>query len=187
MVKEIEEFEITKTTVECYKVRHPTGMYWADITIDSGERSGRIQIASDYGSFQHYWGACGESFKKFLLSIDKYYAAGKFGQDRWFDVDKTISSMRTHIEECCTDMDENEVLYSELKKLEEQQWDNENDFLNDFFSKKHLSSFYDGLPDTVRDLTPQFEKFWNSCWQVFLNQIRYELASTIETKSVLKN
>lgn len=47
---------IEKTQIELYKVRLDGGQGWADISIDAKEKSGRIQIASDWGAWQYYWG-----------------------------------------------------------------------------------------------------------------------------------
>ena len=52
------ELTVTKSTVEVYKIRS-NEFAWADITIDASGNKGRISIASDYGSWQNYWGACG--------------------------------------------------------------------------------------------------------------------------------
>ena len=93
-----ENMTIEKTTVECYRLRHSSGM-WADITIDANKETGRIQIASDYGSWQNYWGSCGKPFKLFLQSLDKYYVAGKFGASKWFDAVKTVAEYRAVIKE----------------------------------------------------------------------------------------
>src|SRR5665648_835244 len=89
-----ENFTIEKTTVECYKIRHKSGMYWADITIDSLGKQGRISISSDYGNYANFWGACGCEFKEFLTGLNLGYAAGKFGADRWFDLDATLKGYK---------------------------------------------------------------------------------------------
>ena len=79
------KFTTTRSTVECYKIRSDRGL-WADITIDANGKAGRVQIASDYGSWENYWGACGSEFKEFLCGLDIDYAAGKFGESKWFDL-----------------------------------------------------------------------------------------------------
>ncbi len=38
-----EDFSITTSTVQSYKIRHKEGCYWADINIDNQEKGGRIQ------------------------------------------------------------------------------------------------------------------------------------------------
>lgn len=89
-------YAVTKTHVECYKLRRPgTGDGWADITLDVNGNAGRIQIASDYGSWEHYWGSCGCPFKEFLINLSKdiHYAAGKFGEGKWFDQEATMADM----------------------------------------------------------------------------------------------
>ena len=52
------QYTVTKTTVEKYTIRHSTGRYWADIVLDCGVNSGRIQVASDFGDWQYFFGAC---------------------------------------------------------------------------------------------------------------------------------
>ncbi len=106
-----KKYKITKSTCEVYKLRHECGMYWADITLDCGEKSGRIQIASDYGTWQNYWGCCGCSFKEFLTRLDVEYTAGKF----------------------------------RARNAED------------------------------REITPQFKRFWNEAWAVFIEQIKSEI------------
>ena len=105
-----KKYTVTKSTCEVYKLRHECGMYWADITLDCASKSGRIQIASDYGSWQNFWSCCGCSFKEFLTRLDMQYTAGKFGAE-----------------------------------------------------------------DNQGDVTPQFKRFWNEAWQVFIVQLKNEL------------
>ena len=42
-------------------------------------------------------GACGSSFKKFLVGLSIDYAAGKFGESKWFDLDSTIKTLKDRI------------------------------------------------------------------------------------------
>jgi hypothetical protein len=75
------KYTIEKSQCEVYILRRREGSeYWADITVHCNNNAGRIQIASDYGSWQNYWGHCACPFKEFLikLSRDMDYAATKF-------------------------------------------------------------------------------------------------------------
>lgn len=180
-MQKLEEFSIAKSTVECYKIRHSSGMYWADITIDTapGSRQGRIQIASDYGDYQYYWGACGNSFKEFLTKLGIDYAASKFGADRWIDIDATVKSFKIDVIRNYRDYtltkQEARELFDEIKELEENCCGGyDNDFNHYISNSDKLIEFYDYHPSAVHDITPQFKKFWNTCWQVFLNQIKSE-------------
>lgn len=176
----LNEYQVTKSTVECYKIRHPSGMYWADITVDGKDRQVRIQIASDYGDFQYYWGACGPNYKDFLQKIGIDYAASKFGESRWFDHDKTIAGWKHQILESRRNgtLEESEArgIYDEIKELESDYWHDERAFVDSAMSKKKMVKFfdYDGLCSVVHDITPQFKKFWATAWQVFLNELTKE-------------
>ena len=174
----LKEYTITKSTVESYKIRHPSGMYWADITVDGEDRQVRIQIASDWGDYQYYWGACGPGFKVFLQEIDMYYAAGKFGADRWFDHDKTITNWKNNVIEYRRqgDLEEAEArdIYDEIKELEEEgDYNNDQMFISHAMTKDAMVEFFDcdGLCSVVYDITPQFRKFWATAWQVFLQEL----------------
>ena len=177
----LSEYETTKSTVECYKIRHPSGMYWADITVDGKDRQVRIQIASDYGDYQYYWGACGPGYKEFLQKIGIDYAASKFGANRWFDFDKTISGWKLQVIEYRRqgDLEETEArdIYDEIKELEEDgDYNNDRMFIEQAMGKDAMVKFfdYDGLCSVVYDITPQFRKFWQTAWRVFLSELRKE-------------
>lgn len=160
---------VTKSHVECYKLRSDKGA-WADITIDMKDKTGRIQIASDYGSWQYYWGACGETFKKFLIGLDLHYIAGKFGESRWFDLEKTIASLRSRI----NDMDKHEVLLEELSKLEDCS--SREEFNHIIWSDcENILEMEDNNPDVCESVSPMFMQFWNKLWPSFLEALKSEL------------
>jgi hypothetical protein len=172
-----KQFTITKSTVECYKIRHESAMYWADITIDANGTTGRIQIASDYGSWQNYWGACGKSFKEFLCGLDKHYVAGKFGAGQWFDLEKTIRHFKRNILEYRRgeelSAEKARQIWDELK----QNFDsNLSGFLQQLENNcEYTMNHFDWSPDLIYGIDPSFEKFWNELWPVFINTIREEL------------
>lgn len=183
-MKDISEYSVTKTTVECYKIRHPSGMYWADITVDGKDRQVRIQIASDYGDYQYYWGACGPGYKQFLQKIGIDYAASKFGANRWFDHDKTINRYKRDLLEYRRNSDitadEAREAYDAIKELEDDGYcNNDQVFLERAMSNDALVKVFDyeGLASVVYDITPQFRKFWDTAWQVFLNELKAETVS----------
>jgi hypothetical protein len=178
-MKNIEDYTVTKSTVECYKIRHPSGMYWADITIDASDRSGRIQIASDFGDYQRYWGACGKSFKEFLCSLDMHYAAGKFGANDWFDHDKTIRGYKLSVIEYrrneSISKEEARKIYDEINDVDTKGGcTTSNELVNYISGKDALMEFFDYMPEVTRDITPQFRKFWATAWVVFINELKRE-------------
>jgi hypothetical protein len=169
-------YTIAKSTVECYKVRHTKTFYWADITVDHNVGKGRISIASDFGTWSHYWGACGDSFKQFLCKIGIDYAADKFGADRWFDSELTIKHFKEQIIELRKSNDYEattaRVIFDEIKMLEDTSCEAE--FCQILQDQKNLMKFYDWCPSLVRTISPQFRNFWKEIWPVFTQQLKDE-------------
>lgn len=173
------KYAITKTHVECYKLRAQSGMYWADITIDSHATGGRIQIASDFGSWQNYWAGCGTSFKEFLTRLDMHYFAGKVGESNWFDFDKTILRYKEFVlSERRSDLmeaDKARKMFAEIKLLQEN---GATDFIQIMRNDcPVLMEQFDHCPDTSTDVSPQFRKFWEMVWSAFMAEIKSELAA----------
>lgn len=173
-----QNYTITKSNVECYKLRHQSGIYWADITIDSRETTGRIQIASDFGSWQNYWGACGKSFKEFLTTLDMHYFAGKVGATGWFDLNKTIVQYKEYVlserRKEFIEADSARKMFDEIKSLFEITT---SEFYNHMSNEcPILMEHFDYCPDTVTDVTPEFRKFWEMVWGVFVNVLKEEMS-----------
>jgi hypothetical protein len=171
----MENFTIKKTTVECYKIRHPKKDYWADITIDTdGGKQGRVQIASDFGAWQYFWGAAGPSFKQFLISLNIDYVASKFGADGWFDLDKTVAGFKEVINECGFSDDDRAKALEEVKMLYDNSSCKEECvqlLVNDC---PKIMEVYDGMPDIATNINPSFRRFWNELWPVFVNELKNE-------------
>jgi len=172
-MKKLQKITTTKTTVECYKVRGSRGL-WADLTIDMNGKSGRIQIASDYGSWQNYWGSCGEQFKDFLIGLNIEYASGKFGADKWFDLEKTISSMARTITEYADSKEQKAELFNELRQLKDCSGKEE--FISVVQNCDKIMELNNHCPDICHSINPMFQRFWDECWPHFLNVLREEIA-----------
>ncbi len=168
---------ITKTQVECYKIRYEKQDYWADITIDSGDNSGRLSISSDYGNWAYYWGSCGKSFKEFLISLNIHYCAGKFGCDRYFDSEATIKLYKRQILQerriDCISQEEAREMFNEIKELDD--CDDESYFIHKMFESHKLMRYYDGCPDIVKIISPSFKRFWDKPWKDFVDQLKKEI------------
>lgn len=149
-------------------------MYWADINIDSQGTKGRIQIASDYGSYQNYWGACGCDFKKFLIGLNIEYAADKFEADRWFDHDATIRDFKYSVLEerrfeNITSKKAREI-YDEIETLKD--YTDKESFGSQMWNCSELMRLYDHCPDIKTGISPLFRKFWDGPWQIFISNIK---------------
>lgn len=167
----MSEVTITKKTVECYQIRFSKGDKWADITIDEGDKCGRISIASDFGSWEHFWGSCGKGFKTFLAGLDIHYAAGKFGEGRWFDHEATMKELRQSVADH-DDAEEKEAMLEELEQLEDCT--EVNSFCHLAYSADTLYKLWDTGPNIHTDVSPMFRRFWTEIWPLFLAEIQKE-------------
>jgi hypothetical protein len=174
-------FTVAKSTVELYKIRPATGFAWADITIDAHERGGRISIASDYGNWQNYWGAAGCDFKSFLGQINQHYAAGKFGAERWIDVDKSLKGFRKMVAEYkksgALPKDEAAEIRAELDELRHESADSISRAIE--HSRKLFNFLYTnaGEVDFEYEPNPHFARFWKEIWPVLLAEFAREKAA----------
>jgi len=170
---EQKSFNLTKTTVECYKIRQLGGLLWADIVVDASESAGRIQIASDYGSWEYYWGSFGEGFKKFLTGLDIHYTAGKFGEGRWFDQEATINGLKKSVKEYDGSKSEKGEMLDEIASLED--YTDENTFTHMAHDRKNLHNLWDCGPDIKTGISPSFLNFWEKLWPVFIDELKKEV------------
>ena len=83
-----EKFTCKKSTVEKYDIRWGRGE-WALFTIDL--ETNTMQCHSSYGDYVHNWPSPGDSFKKFLIDLEKNwgYLLNKVS-DTVFDFEETI-------------------------------------------------------------------------------------------------
>ena len=172
-----QEFKTEKTTVECYKIRHATRGWWADITIDvTGEKSGGISISSDFGNYANYWNACGKGFKMFLIGLTIDYAANKFGADRYFDLEKTLTSYKIDVlrNRRCEDIDAKKacLIWDEISELEDCS--SLSEFQVTMYGQRNLMWMYDHCPDVSYIINPQFKMFWDTIWPVFIAELEKE-------------
>lgn len=169
-----KEMKIEKSLVECYRMRD--GYEFADFTIDAHEHAGRVSVASSYGSFEYYWGACGCPLKEFLGRIDMDYAARKFGQANWFDLDKTIVGFQSQVDEEKEFKAQTwlEIIQAEINYLKSASCKEE---LNHMLweDSPELMSLCDHQPDVQVSIDPHFKTFWNKFWLPFVEYLKEEL------------
>ena len=172
-----KEFTISKSTVESYKIRFPKNHTWADISVDPGEKSGRIQIASDYGDWQYYWGSCGSQFKEFLIDLNIGYAACKFGEDKFFDLNSTIESLRNRIMDYAGPEDKDALagLLHELDELKNSSCKEE--FVHKIQNCDAIMEMENYSPDLCFTINPLFKIFWEGLWKVFVDELKNEIKS----------
>jgi hypothetical protein len=166
--------KVSKSTVECYKIRSDKNSFWADITIDANGNAGRIQIASDYGDWQYYWGSCGSSFKEFLVKLNLEYVAHKFGESSWFDLDKTVSSLRESIKNYTDDEGELSELNEELENLEESSCKEE--YVHKMWDCEKIMKICEGHPSVCASISPRFLSFWDKVWPAFISELKNEIS-----------
>jgi hypothetical protein len=172
---EKKDYSIEKTIVECYKIRHNLG--YADITVDSLGTKGRISISSDWGNYSYFWGACGSSFKEFLIDLNLEYTADKFNADRWLNLESTIKFYKERVLESKNDGsiskgDAKEIIF-EINSL--KYCSNRDEFLLEISNCKNLMRFFDFMPEFIYGITPQFKKLWVIIWPIFIKQLKEEM------------
>lgn len=184
---------ITKKKIDLYHLRDPDGRKpWADIAIDSGfaKSNGhlrnwfRISISSDYGDWTYFWSHPGACWRKFLAKISMAYAAGKFGCDRWFDLEATDRWMKYDIVQRrrqgdCTKQEARDA-WEALQAACDDCCDNARTYQEILANDRRWHGIWcgdwaDAL--TVRfDTDPSFKSFWETTWQDFIGQLQAELA-----------
>ncbi len=177
MTQKAEIPTIEKSTVECYKIRGLSGSGWADITIDANGEKGRIQIASDYGSYQHFWSSCGCGFKQFLTQLNLDYVADKFRADDYFDAKKTVRNYKETLIEARKfgDMEKSRarIIFDEIKSLEE--FYSKDSFIAQInYECPHILAYYDNTPELCESVHPRFIRFWNDCWLPLMEVFKQE-------------
>lgn len=181
-----EEYTVTAKTdnITCYRLRHLSGLYWADIIIDDdGANSARICIASDFGDWQRHWSHFGKSFKEFLIKIDIYYAAGKFGANKHFMFEETMEGYRKDILQARKDdyltAEAARTIYTELEDLEKNSSLDAKDFqYYMYYNCPELMKYKNDAPDIRTGISPSFKMFWQNCWPVLVEEFRKELQAT---------
>ncbi len=172
------QYAITQTAVESYKFKHPSGMYWADITVDENPKGGRIQIASDFGNWAYYWNSA--PFKDFLcglgisLPLRGKDAADKFGCDQHFDFVETIAFIRKAIREHGSEYEHKAKLAKEANTLENEGYHYE-EFCRTFdLECPLLREMFEFCAPVQYCIAPGFRKFWQMVWPLFVAELKKE-------------
>lgn len=175
--------QISKSQVEVYKIRGLKHGAWADITIDANGTTGRISIASDYGSWERYWGACGCSFKEFLCDLDIHYTAGKFGVGNSFDVTATIHEWKRHVFDDrrneYIDAEKARELYDEINRIGDEAPGLEG-VKYMLWNSDHLMNFFGGTPPIQTTIDRSFVRFWDEVWTPFKQELKKEFESELQ-------
>lgn len=167
------EVTISKSTAEIYKLRGTDGSF-ANITLDYSDREeGRVSISTDFGVWSNYWGSCGSPFKEFLIGLDMHYAANKFGECRWFDLQATLLGLKSRIRDNAENKQHKRILIDELRSLGD--CDNKDQFVAQMWNCSELMKFEDGCPDMVTSVSPGFNRFWHLLWKPFVEALKEEL------------
>lgn len=140
-------------------------------------------INSDYGSFGHYWGACGDSPKEFLTQISFGYTMSKLlGTTSLYVPDKeaNLRDIRKLILEARRDKRFED--YEAREAWEEVESICYQSSLEAYHASLAAHSSYDTLfesyeyvPDNTT-VNPIYVTFWEQCWMPFVEQLKTELA-----------
>lgn len=169
---------IEKSIAELYKIRGTNGSF-ANISLDYSGKQGRISISTDYGVWSYYWGSCGCSFKEFLIGLNMEYAAGKFGEDKFFNHEATMNYLKSRIKENSEDKEHNRKLKDELKSLVDCE--DKSSFTAQMWNCSEIMKLEDYCPDLVTGISPGFKYFWENLWTKFIESLKQELETVQPT------
>lgn len=158
--------------IELYKLTDSGN--WADFMFSEKYQSGRLTIASSFGTWSYYWPSCGKDFKGFLAEADIYYVAGKFNCADEFDFDKTIKHFTQNIEAIFEDNSAKKAsLLADLKELSDCA--NRSEFyikLGEYSILNNIVEYYE--LHTQNCISKNFEEFWRVFWQPFFAEFKNE-------------
>lgn len=172
-LKKGRNMEITKSNSEVYKIK--SSETWANITIESLGKKGYISIQSDYGNWSNYWGSCGDSFKKFLTSLNIDYFAGKVGEDNFIDVEGSLKNMYHTISKAYLDNEiESDVLEDIKKEISILEGCRSENFDSELWHCENIVDFFDSDPPYIKCVSPRFNSFWEKVWMPFCEYLKSE-------------
>lgn len=168
-----QSYTVTKTTVECYKLRHSSGMYWADITIDeTGPNAGRIAIASDFGSWNTSWNAMGGTLKEFLPKCDIGYLCKNFASRTHFNADATIEGLKKtlieHVRQGHTDIKGARPVFDQIVECE--GYYHKAEFEHFIYNQRELMGYFE-TPELIMEYDPGLVRFFDMVWPEFIKAI----------------
>ncbi|OIQ22021.1 MAG: hypothetical protein BM557_01185 [Flavobacterium sp. MedPE-SWcel] len=167
-------FTITKSEVQCYKLRSNNSGLWANITVDS---TGAIQITSDYGDWQYIWRSPGEPFKSFLISLNIEYLALNFNCNNEFKPDLTLIDMQIEILRArkCNRITNSQArfCFDRVKEIKRKNITDLDFFIGNFYNHTWFDIF--SFPPIVKGIENRFQAFFDSIWTAFINELKIEL------------
>ena len=180
--------EITKTTMDCYRLRN--NGEWATICVHAYEvpdlgsnrlrQGGEVLIYSGYGTFAYHWSHCGMPFREFLTTISRDYTLTKFlGHDRMeFDKEGSIKAVKQAI---LRDRREGAIGHEQARDLwEDLMWLDECETAEGFvhaynegiYLKKWDAEGYEFIHQKEKD---SLAYFWAEIWGPFVAHLKQEI------------
>lgn len=174
---------VVKSTCEKYAVRKKPHA-WAEINLD--EKTGAVNIISDYGNWGYAWRCIGPTtLKEFLVGCDKYYLMGKFGQGvKVFDGVATAKDLRKYVLEKRRNRDISKDATREAFEALEQceyEYDRSSDLFWNHLTEFDVFNNGDIWEMGVYTREPQLEGFFDKLWPVFVEHLEGEIKALQET------
>jgi hypothetical protein len=174
-----QEFLFTKRDVSCYRFTEKSGL-WANIYLDlSSETSGRLIIASDYGSWQYYWPSTGRIFKQFLIDLSKDlpYMMGKLERADFYDHSKFIHALMNKLGNIRI---QRKSLIREIEDLQHETPRTSNEAYLMLTAERYpeILDLMNGEYDMISDAnghSQQLQRFIAEVWPVFTAELQKEL------------
>jgi hypothetical protein len=170
--------KIEKSLVERYYLKED--WTYADIHISE---DGALFIRSDYGDYTYKWGSFGDSFKKFLISINNDYLINKLGgvNSYIFDYDLTIKEIKKEIIKGRREGLDNEVVREIWNEIEELEYTSIKDiFYKIIMDTQYFDIICDNDPYNIpcqESINPQLSSFIKELWPNFIAYLKEEIKS----------
>jgi len=156
---------------------------WARIVLEPWEGGGSLIINSSYGAYGYIWTSIGaDTFKQFLLSLDKSYFLGKLGQglEREFDFDKTVKGIYENLLKLRRDgrgnKEKTREFWDEFTNLVDEGFNNTESFCREVMYLSNFDYIYNGdYPETYTNVNRDLNNFYESIWVQFKEVLQKEL------------
>jgi len=176
-----DDVKCNKSVCEKYSLKFNSGWDWANFTIDD---TGLLQCNSSFGNYSYQWGSFGDSFKKFLCSINSDYLINKISNNTHFDTDKyqeqakkAIYKLRNEDE---MDKEQARELFEFINQGLSDCGSSYDMVCREIYDNSLLRDLYDGevfyspfAPE--RDYPPSAVAFVNSIFPIFIRILGAEL------------
>jgi hypothetical protein len=177
---------IKKDLIEQYTLRQEFPRLWATISIS---KEGCLSIQSCFGDYCNTWSSFRESFKQFLISVDKFYLAKKIAYEKtqMIDFQKTFIQIKKDILKSRRNREINAEEAKEMLQLIAHEIRHGSCCKSDEFERLIISRYADIVKKVydndcfnvpvIRTFDSSLDMFLNLIWPEFVKILKNEIYS----------